>query len=119
MIHEFFVIDYEEIPKDKGCYRELKDGKKIIEVHDDVIRRNKLFFQDFRSFRVSFKNPGEGLDYLGITIIPSTSINDFMLNVTKAKEKIKTLVLQQQVDELILLCEQALKENKYIIHWGL
>lgn len=119
MTHEFFLIDYEDIPHDKGCYRELMYGKEVIEVHDNAVRRNKLFFEGFNSFKVSFKNPSEGIDYLGITIIPTTSIKDFMQNVVKARKKNRNLDLQIQLDNLIVLCEQAIKENKYIIHFGL
>lgn len=48
-------------------------SKKNILLNDDVIEGDSLFFKGFKSFKVSLKNPGEGLDYGGITLIPYTS----------------------------------------------
>jgi hypothetical protein len=89
---------------------------------------------------VSFRNQSEGLDYHGNTIIPPASLQDFLINVKKSREikvipaeifkgpdgdtfkskavKIKPEI-HAQLDALIALCEKAIAENHYIIHFGL
>jgi hypothetical protein len=122
MIHEFFILNDEKILDNSGWWKnirkDLMPNINVIEIHDDVVVNNKLFLKGFKSFKVSFTNPGEGLDYHGITIIPNTSLQEFQNNVTKAKEGINPQ-LQKQLDELLRLCETAIKEGKYIIHFGL
>lgn len=139
MIHNFFIIKYDEIPHDSRNY-ELIKVKNSIKVHDDIIVNNELFLDGFQSYKVSFDNPSKGLDYHGITIIPPSSLEDFLTNVIKAKDikvipeevfkgpdgvfikskavKIKPKI-QAQLDELIALCKQAIDKKMYLIHFGL
>lgn len=140
MNHKFFILNDEKILNENEWF--LKDGlsNKSVLLNDDIISNNSLFFKGFKSFKVSFKNPGEGLDYGGITLIPYTSMEDFKSNLKKAKlikiipevtttgpdgdsftskaVKIKPGIYLQ-LDELIALCEQAIDKKMYLIHFGL
>jgi len=124
MTHEFIVTKKEEIPDYTNANYvidvcDMQKTRDVIIVNNDIIVNNKLFQKGFKSFAVSFKNPSEGLDYHGMTIIPDTSISGFQANVIKAKESTRRWKIKRQLDELIALCEKATKENLYIIHFGL
>ena len=68
------------------------------------------------SSKCSFKNLSEGLDYYGITILPTESLESFIKNLEQVKCKPK---YKQQLKELIELCRKAIKEDKYVIHFGI
>ena len=139
MDHKFFILENEETLNEHRWFLKDDVSKYAILLHDDIIINNPLFFKGFKSYKVSFNNPGEGLDYHGITIIPTTSLQDFKANVIKAREinvipeqifkgpdgdfKSKAIKIKPeihtQLDELITLCEQAIDRKMYLIHFGL
>jgi hypothetical protein len=55
------------------------------------------------------KREKNGLAYWGVTIIPPNSLREFIFVLDE----------KSQFDELIELLQKALKENKYIIHYGI
>lgn len=87
----------------------------------------------FKTFLVYFKNEGEGLDYHGITIIPTSSLPKFIQNIELAKKeldskayvrslaklKLKKEDCLQELNNLIELCKSAIEQNKYVIHFGI
>lgn len=140
MNHEFFILDDENIINKPRWFLDESIVKNSVFLQDEIIANNQLFFKGFKSFKVSFNNPGEGLDYGGITLIPCTSMEDFINNlrkvnamkeipeitikgidgdsfITKAVEI--TQVMHLQLTKLISLCELAKKEKKYVVHFGL
>jgi len=117
MNHEFILIDVDEIPQEV-CYN-LKDGRDLIVVDDDVIVNNSLFLTGFKTFKISLKNSSEGLDYYGNTVIPLSSIDEFIDRIEIVRERIKNKKFFRQLNELIALLERAKAEKKYVIHFGI
>lgn len=128
MIHEFIMLDKEDIPY-TTTYA-LKGDNKVIVLDDYIVANNPLFFHGFKTYKVSFKNESEGLDYHGNTIIPTSSIFDFLENIHKVRKGnlepmmettyvISKEMLEKQLEDLMIFCKKAIDENKYIIHFGL
>ena len=71
---------------------------------------NKERFDEYCYWH-TLQNPGKGLAYCGITLIPPESMDIL----------IKILLLQDKLEytDLIYLANQAKEENKYIIHFGI
>lgn len=89
MLHDFFLANKNEFT-DPGkefnkLYDENKENKNIIYIHDEVVLNNPLFLKGFKSFKCSFKNLSEGLDYYGITILPTESLESFIKNLEQGK----------------------------------
>lgn len=146
MNHKFCLLKKEDVPKNfKGFLKVyMNDNISKIEVHDSIINTNRikskgeivegssLFLKGFKTFNVSGKalprynhkgeieSFGEGLNLDGITVIPNTSVNSFLENVKEAKNlKEATPNIKIEIDSLIALCNRALEENLFIIHYGL
>lgn len=143
MKHEFIMLKYEDVPK--SVRYNLREGYNAVEVDDEIIVNNPymvhLYSKDkepqptngFKTFLVSFTNEGEGLDYHGNTIIPTSSLPQFIQNIELAKKEIdsKTCVKAlarrkikkenciQELNNLIELCKSAIEQNKYVIHFGI
>ena len=147
MKHEFFTLTDEIILESSGWFLQIDESKKIrkVTVDDEIIVNNPyivhLYSKDkepqptngFKTFLVYFKNEGEGLDYHGITIIPTSSLPKFILNITQVKGMfnnkayVKALAKRgknkedciQELNNLIELCKSAIEQNKYVIHFGI
>ena len=146
MYHKFYLIKKEDLPKDLKGFMEVYKNDNIsnTEVHDsiintsrikrngDIVEGSNLFLKGFKTFnangealpRYNYKGElvsfGEGLNLDGITVIPDTSVNAFLENVKEAKNlKEATPKIKNELDCLIALCYRALKENLFIIHYGL
>ena len=117
MNHEFIIINLEEIPETTTYL--LKDGHEICVVDNEIIVNNPLFLKGFKTFKVSFKNPGEGLDYHGNTIIPTSSLKQFISNIKMAQDNCTDVVISGQLNKLISLCKKAETQGSYIMHFGL
>lgn len=117
MKHEFIMIDVKDIPEQTSY--SLRNGRSVIFVDDSAIVNNVYFSKGFETFKVSLKNRGEGLDYYGNTIIPTSSLEDFIKNIKQAQYKVSNHAIRNQLDGLIQLCVNAKLENKYILHFGL
>lgn len=117
MYHEFIIVDKNEIPNQISY--NLKLNHHSIKVSDDIIVNNDLFLKGFKTYKIYLNNIGEGLDYYGNTILPTQSIEKFVQNIKKAYLTNGDDVIQNQLSDLIEMCNQALKENKYLIHFGI
>lgn len=115
--HEFGIIDAFEENK---WYSEYEPEKyNCISISDDIIEELIIKFNDeLMTIKTYFQvatQPGTGLDYCGITIIPPDSLRQFRDIIIKANS-------QYQSQELKLLIEKvsdAMSKNKYLIHYGI
>ena len=122
MKHKFFILEDEEVLSSSKWFLEITESqmKEKVSLYDDIIVNNPLFFKGFKSFKVSFKNPGEGLDYCGVTIIPSSSMGDFQKNLIKVKrQKNINDQLKKPIDDLIILTKKVAEKGLYLIHFGI
>ena len=69
--HEFFILEDEKIVDKPLWFSDRSMIKTSVFLPDKLVSDNGLFLKGFKSFKCSFKNPGEGLDYGGITLISS------------------------------------------------
>ena len=82
-----------------------------IEIDDDFIEPILLELQSIDCYYNTICNKGNGLAYYGITLIPPSSIYEF-INILLRKDTI-------EYDLLISLLKKAKKYNKYVIHFGI
>ncbi len=115
--HEFGIIDSFEENKWYSDYEPEKYN--CISISDDIIEELIIKFNDeLMTIKTYFQvatQPGTGLDYCGITIIPPDSLRQFRDIIIKANS-------QYQSQELKLLIEKvsdAMSKNKYLIHYGI
>ena len=100
----------QKAPKKGTQYDEYESHKyNCIAVDDDYVEAinadlNKI---DFHWHTLDVR--GKGLAYCGITLIPPCAIESFI-------EVIKDI---PALSELKILSEKALKQNKWLIHFGL
>lgn len=113
LVHKFGIT--EDI-NDKSLYTnyfpELND---CIVVDDDVILEIVKDLAIMKTYYLFLTRPNFGLAYHGITIIPPQSLS-FFLEVILSNKKIK------RFEDTAILCEmiqQAIKSNKYILHFGI
>ena len=140
MNHKFFILENAEILNEPRWFLNDEVSKNSLILNDNVISNNPLFFKGFESFKVSLKNAGEGLDYYGITIIPSKGLDNFIENLSKVTERkvipktttielgddnfnsneIKiTPLMHKQLIDIIALAKEAKEKDLYLIHFGL
>ena len=108
--HEFGIMQKE--PMSKELFNTYKPKKYNCIVIDDVFIESILIdLQKLDCYWHTLQNPGKGLAYYGITLIPPESMDIL----------IKVLLLQDKLEytDLISLVNQAKEENKYIIHFGI
>ena len=142
MKHEFIMLKYDDIPQSVMCT--LRKGHDVVEVDDEIIIGNPYLvylgtykkpqhIPGFKTFLVSFTNEADGLAYHGNTIIPTSSLPKFIRNIelTKkeldskayekalARRKLKKEDCLKELDNLIELCQSAIEQNKYVIHFGI
>lgn len=128
MTHEFIKLKFEDVPE--IVMYDLREGHDVVEVDDDIILNNHYFISTgqrpkpphitgFKTFLVYFDNVGDGLAYHGNTIIPTTSLPKFIENIQQAKKKIRKRKYLKEMDNLIDLCNEALQQNMYVIHFGI
>lgn len=110
--HEFII--YKKKPNYFTNFRRifLKQNKGV-KVSDDFI--DKISFSKvetyFHYYRKKCKK--DGLDLLGITIIPPTSLEQF-LKIIKSHNK-----NNEVMNKLIKLTEEAKENNYHIVHYGI
>lgn len=108
--HDFGIIDifdpnikqYEEYtPQKYGC----------VSVDDSIIETiiDKLSYID--TYIHTEERPGNGLAYCGITIIPPYSLREFK-DIIDAENNF-------ELNELSMKIEEAIVQNKYMIHYGI
>ena len=115
--HEFGIID---CFKEGKWYSDYKPEKyNCISVDDGlleemIIKYNEELMEIKTYFQVTTQ-PGSGLDYYGVTLIPPDSLRQF-----------KDIIIElnndygyQQLELLIQKISEAIRENKYLIHYGI
>ena len=106
--HEFGIMM--GTPQPGKRYDEYEPWKyDCISVDDDYVEgiAEKLNFIDFYWHTLSIK--GKGLAYCGISLVPPCSLKAFIDAIDDIPE----------LCELKKLMENALRQNKWVIHYGL
>ncbi len=115
--HEFGIIDSCEENK---WYSEYEPEKyNCISVSDDLIEKLIVTYEkELMAIKTYFQvttKPGRGLDYCGVTIIPPESLKQFRDVIIKANNEYQ----YQELEALIEKISDAIKNDKYIIHYGI
>ena len=115
--HEFGIIDYIEENKD---YTYEPEKYNCISVDGDLI--DEIYHKGFGSkmkkletFAYNTNRPYKDLSYYGITLIPPKSLTEFLNIVTEENLDCKS----EELEVLINKISDAIKENKWIIHYGI
>jgi len=106
--HEFGIM--QTAPENGRRYDEYEPERyNCISVNDDYIEGIVAKFDDTDFFWHTLDVPGKGLAYVGVTLIPPTSMPAFISVIDGA----------EGLNELKALIEAAHRENKWVIHFGL
>lgn len=115
--HEFGIIE-DIMYGVEYVYYEPEEYNSI-SVNDDLIEEIiKNYLKEFRSLKTyahSTTKPITGLNYYGITLIPPESLKGFYSIITNANAHYKLQELEFLIDKI----ENAMINNKYIIHFGI
>ena len=115
--HDFGIIDSF---KENKWYSDYEPEKyNCISVNDDlleelIIKYNKELMAIKTYFQITTQ-PGSGLDYYGVTLIPPESLKQFRGIIIKANNHYKSQELQLLIEKI----SNAISENKYLIHYGI
>ena len=115
--HEFGIIDSFEENK---WYSEYEPEKhNCISVNDDLIEELIIKYnEELMAIKTYFQvttQPGNGLDYYGVTLIPLKSLIQFRDVIIKANSQYQS----QELQALIEMITDAIKKDKYLIHYGI
>lgn len=92
---------------------------KCISVDDDLIEKIiNDYLEDFKNMKTYAHNTINlvwGLNYCGITLIPPESLQKFNDIIISANKHYKS----QQLQLLINKISEAIKNNKFLIHFGI
>ncbi len=106
--HEFGIM--ESAPISGRRYDEYEPKKyNCISIDDNYIEHIQEQLLIFDSFCHTIDIPMKGLNYIGITLIPPTSIDAFLAVISEGME----------YEELRNLLIEAKNRKKYVIHYGL
>ena len=108
MTHEFGIMAEDPLPGERYDSYEPWEYNAI-SVHDDFIEPLMPQLNEVDMFWHTVDIPGKGLAYCWITLIPPTAY-------PKVLELIRPVAELQALSELV---EQATREQRYIIHFGL
>lgn len=81
---------------------------ELIGKYTEELMKIKTYFQ-------VTTQPGHGLDYCGVTLIPPKSLKQFRDVIIKANSQCQF----QELQLLIEMISDAIKKNKYLIHYGI
>ena len=82
-----------------------------IDVDDALIEPLLPALQEMDCFWHTLRQPGKGLAYTGITLIPPASLPLFRRLLRKTE--------QEELAELLRLADKAQAENHYLLHFGI
>ena len=108
MTHEFGIMAEDPLPGERYDSYEPWEYNAI-SVHDDFVEPLMPHLNEIDMFWHTLDVPGKGLAYCGITLIPPAAYSA-ILDVIRPVTELETL------SEIV---EQAIKEQRYIIHFGL
>lgn len=115
--HEFGIIEHFEENRWYSSYEPEKYN--CISVSDSIMweltgeYENELM--KIKTYFVTSAQPGKGLEYCGVTIFPPESLEQFRNVIIKANEKF----MSKELELLIEKINQAITENKHLIHFGI
>ena len=115
--HEFGIIDSLEENK---WYSEYEPEKyNCVSVNDNLIGELIIKYnEELMTIKTYFQvliQPGKGLDYCGVTLIPPESLRQFRKIIVKANNHYHS----QELKLLIEKVSDAISKNKYLIHYGI
>ncbi|MBU5437158.1 hypothetical protein KQI42_03995 [Tissierella sp. MSJ-40] len=117
-IHEFGIIDCIEKNKDYDFYEPEKYN--CISVDGDLI--DEIYYKGFgdkmknlETFAHNTNRPYKDLAYYGVTLIPPKSLKQFLNIIIEENAKYKSKELKELTKKI---CD-AIKENKWLIHFGI
>lgn len=115
--HDFGIID---IFKENKWYSDYEPDKyNCISVSDDLIEELIIEYKEeltaIKTFFQITTQPGTGLDYYGVTLIPPESLGHFRDIIIKANDRYES----QELKLLIEKISDAIRNNKYLIHYGI
>ena len=115
--HEFGIIDFFE---ENRWYSEYEPVKyNCVSVSDDLIEELiTKYNEELMAIKTYFQvttQPGTGLDYCGVTLIPPESLKQFRDIIIKANNHFKAKELQLLTEKIT----EAITGNKYLIHYGI
>ncbi len=106
--HEFGIM--QNAPEKGRRYDDYEPQKyNCISVDDNYLEDIVSKFNDIDFYWHTLDVKGKGIAYCGITLIPPESIQAFADVIAQVPK----------LSELQTLCTYALKQNKWIIHFGL
>jgi len=114
--HDFLLISPLDIPLEirYSLLDNSKVQKKII-ISDKFILKNACYlsskFVTFKSYWFTIGNVKNGLSYYGTTIFETEMIPEFLYHLKKIDDC-------DEKTKLIELCECAIKNDSFIIHFG-
>jgi hypothetical protein len=115
--HEFGIIDSFEENKWYSDYEPKKYN--CISVNDDLIEELiKKYYEELMAIKTYFQvttQPGTGLDYCGVTLIPPESLKQFRDIIIKANNYFKAKEFKLLTEKIT----EAITGNKYLIHYGI
>lgn len=111
--HEFGLIDNITIQINFDEYSPKKYN--CILVDDDIVEILFESLLEMKTYFHSLDRPEFGLAYYGVTIIPPDSLS-FFYNAITSSRYFKNSV---ELNKLALIIQQAIKEEKHMIHYGI
>ena len=108
--HSFGIL--QQNPPLHRRYDEYEPEKYgCIDVDDALIEPLLPALQEMDCFWHTLRQPGKGLAYTGITLIPPASLPLFRRLLRKAE--------QEELAELLRPADKAQAENHYLLHFGI
>lgn len=108
--HEFSILDEFDKTKEYNDYDPHK--RNCIAVDDDVLHDLMPDLLRMKTYFHTYKRPGYGLAYTGITLIPPESLPMFYDLVLTSNQT-------GQLRQLAATILRAIEQNKWMIHYGL
>lgn len=115
--HEFGIInDIKDYKEDEYNPQKFKcisvDGDFIDEIYNKGFKEK---IDELETFAHNINRPYKGLAYYGTTLIPPESLNDFFKIISDENIKYNSKELNKLINKIL----EAIKENKWIIHYGI
>lgn len=116
--HEFGIMDYVE--KNKSYIDYEPERYNCVSVDDDIFNEiyNKNYedkIKKIETFAHNTNRPYEGFAYCGITLIPPKSLKQFLDIIIVENVNYRS----KQLEILIEKISDAIKNSKYLIHFGI
>ncbi|MFD1030794.1 short-chain dehydrogenase [Metaplanococcus flavidus] len=111
--HEFGLIDH--IDSQKNFDRYSPEKYNCISIDGDIVESLYENLLAMETYFHSLDRPEFGLAYYGVTLIPPNSLPFFFNVVTSSRD----FENSERLNELAIKIQQAIKEKKHMIHYGI